>query len=243
MSSSNYVSATLPSRGLLYGTAIPDGVVGIRKPTVEEEIKIQASGDLINTYLNSCVRLPSGMSPMKLTIEDRFSLLIALRVLCFGPEYTYNYKCEACGKFQKDVCDIVADTETKMAEDGFCEPIAIRLPDYGKNVEVRFLRGEDEVVVQRDENKSQGTGIATSLALQLVTIEGEDVSDPKKMSERQKFVRHMTISDRAAWEDAIADVAPGSKMAVRPTCKACGHTHEMGLPIKADFFRPTRRTG
>jgi hypothetical protein len=240
MSNIGYVPVTLPSRGLLYGTAIPDGIVAMRKPTVAEEVKIQASGDLANTYLAACVKLPNGFSPQKLTLADRMALLIALRVHTFGPEYTYNYHCHACESYQKAVCDLVADTETTIADDDLIEPVVVHLPDSDKRVGLRFLRGEDEAAIKRDNSREAGSGILTSMCLQLLTIDDEDVSDVKRRAANIKFVSSLTMLDKSVWDSALADKEAGAKMVVHPECKACGHTHDMGLPVSGDFFRPTR---
>ena len=243
MSTSGYVPVTLPSRGLLYDGQIPEGEIAIRKPTVVEEVKIQSSGDLINTYMSSCVKLPNNFPHQKLTVDDRMSTLVALRIHTFGAEYGYNYHCQACGEFQKDVCDLIADTETIVAEDDFAEPIEVQLPDSGKRVGLRFLRGEDEAAIRRDNSRETGTGTITTMVLQLLTIDGEDVADVKKRSQNTAFVKALTVLDMLAWNNALSDKAVGAKLVVRPECKACGHMHEMGLPVAADFFRPTRRPG
>ena len=241
-----YAPVPLPSRGLLYGDKLPDGQVWIRKLKVTEEAAIQSSTsglDLINASVGACVKLPEGMHHLDLLITDRLALLVALRVFTFGRSYQFGYTCAACDAKNRAEADLATLNDRKAA-DGLSEPIEVALPDAGKTVGLRFLRGRDEAQIAKaakrvalQSNDPTDSSHILRLALQVATIDGEAVDQPK----REFFVRDLTMVDSAIIREAIDEREPGVDLVIHPECKACGTVNDMALPFTADFFRPARR--
>jgi hypothetical protein len=242
-----YAPVPLPSRGLLYGDKVPDGIVYVRKLKVTEEVAIQSSGSglaLVNATVGACVKLPEGMNHLDLLMTDRLALLVALRVYTFGPTYGYGFKCPACGAKNTQNFNL-GELTSKKAEDGLVEPIPVDLPDCGRKVGLRFLRGKDEAsiaaVSKRIAAQSNDLGDSSYImrkVLQIVTIDGVETDQATK----ERFVRDLTMVDSQAMSDAIDDKEPGIDLRIFPECKACGFQTEMGLPFSIDFFRAARRT-
>lgn len=274
MAEIGWTPMSLPSRGALYRTSegaelIPDGVVNIRKLTVKEEsilIEQGAGGaERIGILLRQCCQLPeafvkAGLKHEDLLITDRFSVLLALRTLTMGSEYTFNWKCSNCNAQNKSKIDIVKelneDTPERIA-DTLCskgrideagvksfvlqEPIALELPDAKVTVKLRFLRGVDEEKMTRYAKRMQSQNnpldslLMFRLSLQIVAVNDE------KLSGRQldEFIRTLTMRDSRFIDVRLSEQEPGIDMTVFLDCRSCGTTNEMGLPMTAEFFRPT----
>lgn len=248
MSTLGYVNITLPSKGLLYGGKIPDGIVAIRKPTVQEEVRIQGSANanaLLSTLINSCCKLPADFRAADLLTTDRLAILIALRVHTFGSSYGYSYRCHGCGANNKADCDLATDIKPREVSDDLQEPILLQLPDAGNEVGLRFLRGADEDNIAKyakkltmASNDAGDPSLIQRMISQCMTLDGEDMS--KRRAEVEKFVGRLTMTDSAEWRDALDSREPGIDITVYPECPHCGYQHEMGLPFTGEFFRPTR---
>lgn len=252
-----YMSVTLPSRGYLYGGKIPGGQVEVRKLTVGEELIIHSTAggtDLIARLVKACVRLPNAFDPLELLATDRLALLIAMRVATFGPKYHYSYRCQSCGANQKAEADLGADLHEKAATSDLREPITVHLADCQTTIGLRLLRGKDEAQVAAvskrialQSNDAVDTSSLTRMALQVVAIAEKEVGpDPETgkerlpLSERETFVRNLSIPDAEIMREAVDSVEPGVDLKLNPDCKSCGSQNEIYLPFSADFFRPTR---
>lgn len=242
-----YAQVPLPSRGLLYGGKMPDGVVFIRKLKVAEEGAIQAatSGlDLINSTVGACAKLPDGMTHLDLLVTDRLAILLALRVHTFGSTYSYSFRCPSCqAKNNQDFN--LGELTSRKAADTLVEPLEVSLPDSGKKLGLRFLRGSDEAALSRaskrvamQTNDAGDSSHVLRKVLQIVTIDGVEANQ----LEREKLVKDITMVDSQAMADVLDDAEPGVDLRIYPECKACGFSTEMALPFNLDFFRAPRRT-
>lgn len=248
MSLLGYVPVPLPSRGVFYDGKIPDGTVHIRKATVMEECKIQAASSMhsvLNTLISTCCKLPAGMSSGDLLITDRVAILIALRVYTFGPLYDYVYRCQSCGTSQKNTVDFSQDLTVQGPPDDAVEPLLLRLTDADREIGVRQLRGKDEDIIAKSarkvrmaNNDEADTSNLTRMALQVVSIDGEDVSDKRDVKE--KFISGLTMADAADLRDAVASLESGVDTTVNPICESCGNVNTLAIPVTLEFFRPSR---
>lgn len=226
----------------------------------------------IAKIVSNCVRLPTDaplpgkppvapkITPADFLMTDRMAILLALRTLTFRtPFYTYQYRCQFCGQTAKATVNLVEDLPERNPETigdrlvaqgkiparedfTLAEPIDLRLPDCGKDIQVRFLRGHDE---ERIAKRAKRVRMATNdthdqshifrMSLQIVTINGEE---PRE-SDRELFVRQLSGEDSAHWRIAVDDLEPGLDLTVLPTCSACGADSELSLPFTAEFFRPS----
>ena len=238
----------LPSRGVLYGSLIPDGKVMIRKLTVGEMSILEGQGgsavQRISAIIRACCRLPlPGINHSQLLITDRFAILLALRTFTYGPVYEYQYKCAFCGIMQKVSMNIATDLEEHSASDDLTEPITVETVDTRATLALRFLRGEDEDRVAESTKKlrlqSNDPGDPSSimrLALQIVSIDGREYI----LRDREAFARNLTAADQVRIRQAVDEKEPGLDLTVYPDCRGCGSTNEMVMPFSAEFFRPSK---
>lgn len=266
MAELGYTKVQLPSRGVLYDGKVPDGEIGVRKLSSTEEELLLSSGtrgtERMDQILKACLQLPGGENALpheELLMSDRMAALLALRTITFGPHYEFNYKCNFCGQMQKAEVNILEDLEEstpdiiqmrmreKEGRDDFqiTEPFEVILPDNGAVLMMRFLRGKDEkrltAKTKRTMMQSVDRGDRSYLfrfALQIVTINGEDVPIAKK----EVFVRSpdVTAKDTAAMRIAVDDREPKIDLRVYPDCRSCGATNEMAMPFTGEFFQPSK---
>lgn len=241
---------TLPSRGLLYEGKIPEGKVGVRKLTAAEiNTLFGSSGDeteRVNKIISASVSLPSNFAHKDLLVVDRMYLLLALRSITYGPHYSYEFKCRDCGhKNRKVSCNIAQELEEHKASDSFAEPLEIKLPESGRTLSMRFMRGYDEEAVIKHAKRMEMTSIdgEDPSALHRVArlIKAIDGNDPGDIVTRERFVAGLPAGDFLLIEDTVDEAEPGVDLRVYPECQKCKSANEMRLPFTLEFFRPASR--
>jgi len=249
---------TLPSRGRLYEGKIPDGKVTIRKMKTGELIALEseasADQDRAAVIIDNCTILPNKFPQRDLLMSDRFAILLALRRWTFPTAgYNFNWKCQHCphinmvknfdlGKLDCHMEGDAVNPATNEPWPTFVEPVVCMLPECGKKVELRFLRGTDEKVVaqaaKRMKNvtgKVEDTSLMHRLARQIVSI--DDVK-PTDIVQTEHWIVDLDMPDTYAMVDALDAVETGVNLKLNLDCQACQMPRVLGLPITADFFRP-----
>ena len=264
MSETNHawIDAPLPSRGLFYGDKLPDGVVKIRKVTVAETALMQTGGmsgvERLSTLIRSCCQFPKGFDPDQLLLTDRMALLLYQRIHTYGPLYHFTYRCPVCGKNAKSSANLVEELNTvtpsvveeRMRDAGnadfvLAEPFDVKLPDCGKTLSVRFLRGADEAAVLRytKRNREAAKGVLgdspliATIAASIVAVDGVPSPD---LTQKELLVRSLTGLDEATLRIAVDQRETGIDTRLNVVCSQCSAENEIVLPMDTEFFRPTR---
>ena len=243
------VTVPLPSRGRLYGGAIPNGEVRIRKILVaEEQILFSSGGDTLSKIarlLQACCALPKGFKHRDLLISDRFFILVALRTETYGPNYRISFRCDSCGSTNKKVIDIAQELNEKPAGEDLHEPWEVELPDAGVTVGMRFRRGHDEEESVRAAKIARQKGVegtiedqsfTLGLARRILTIDGVEVEN---VLEARRLINRMTAKDSAAIRIREDLLEPGIDTRIYPECTNCGAVNDQEMPFDLEFFRPT----
>ena len=241
----------LPSRGVLYDGAIPEGRVEIRKLRSREQAQINTSGGgflrKMESIIDSVVKLPSSFDPSELLVVDRFALMIALRTRTFGPEYSFRWQCRDCRhRHMNFKVNITEELNEIPPKDGLAEPFEAELPDNGSTVGLRLLRGKDEKTILKNAqqyrmqtNDSEDPSHLYRVAVALVTKDGEEFGS---ILDKQDFVENqLSADDLCVIEDTIDDWEPGIDTRLCPECESCGAPNETRMPFTAEFFRPSGR--
>jgi len=236
----------LPSRGLLYGDKLPNGVLELTPLTLADEAKLYDQGTQALDKIDNIIRahIKSPIEPDELLIADRFFVLLVLRIRSHGGTYKINGKCQFCHQqFQHDI-NVAKEIETYYLEDGFTEPFEYMLPVGRKRLQLRFLRGSDERDVARTARrmklKSTDAGdpsFVERLKAMIVAVDGQELTPTAK----DNFVRNIDLGDSAQLQEFIDDQECGPDLKLFIPCAACGADNEMAMPFTADFFRPTSR--
>jgi len=255
----DYKSVKLPSRGVFYGGALPDGGVEVRPLTVDEESLLFASGgdatEKVHRIIRQCVRFPDGFRISDLLLTDRMAIMLYLRVLSYGPSYNFRWRCPYCNAANVSEVNLADDLKDTTPEDVEAtvrrrysvpdfrvdEPLDVALPS-GKSLSIRFLRVSDDRTIQqrvrqgRSKGGAGGLEYVLTIALSVVSIGGrEDL----RVTEREEWVRRLSARDGMYLRNFRDDAETGIDTTVHPTCSSCNGDADFPLPLDAEFFRPT----
>lgn len=245
----------LPSKGIPYGDAYPDGIIHLHPITAEDEDILLSQGSLnknMDRLLKFLIAKPQKIEPQDFTASDRLWMLIALRAASVGVEYTVKNVCDSCGANFESVIDISEELDfvplTGVDGDPH-EPYTVQLPSApndptpGDTISFRLLRGRDEEEitrsVERIQNKRPGRGDPTSryrIATVITEINGEEVTD---FNERLKYVNQLQLGVKQALLSAMRKVGGDIDMEVNMKCTACGTVLTKDMPFTTEFLFPT----
>ena len=239
----------LPSRGLVY----PQGSPLFRKEEVEikgmttqeEDILMSAArikkGTVITELIRACLLDPS-IQVNDLLSGDRNALMVAVRITGYGPEYTPQIECPKCELRQEFSIDL-SSLEIKPLE---IEPetpgvnlFSFMLPVSKKKVVFRFLTGreEEEIMALMENKKKKGLAnsnvVTTRLFFSIHSVDG--ITDRSTIN---KYVQAMSALDSLKLRHYIDQNEPGIDMKHEFSCKSCGHSEVVAVPMGASFFWP-----
>lgn len=240
----------LPSQGKFYPKDSP--LHGVDKLEIgymtakEEDILVtpglQKAGIAIDRVIESLL-IDKRIRAKDLFIGDKNAILMNIRKNAFGDSYEFTYSCENCGTLCKHTeyfsnvraKEIKSTEECTLTEDG---TILLKLPKSGATVELRFLKGEDEVAIEqiiqkREANKLPPENIATRYRYMIVSVNGNSDLDVIV-----NFIETLPILDSRFIRARYADMNPDMVFRYSSDCSRCGHTNEGGVPITANFFWP-----
>jgi hypothetical protein len=246
------VSVKLPSRGVLYRDDTParNGKITLTPMTMLEEAVFaeegQDLGTAIDKILKRCVQ--ENLDINTLLGSDKFFLFMMLRAVTYGPEYTFEWTCpkEGCDHLNVRTVKIPDDFKMKYLADEDTEPFVITLPESGKEIAFRLMRGHDEPVIKKhtaliEEKKRQGVQVLDTtnifrLARHIIKVDGNDATQaPEDLM--MNFVSSLSAKDRQFLGKQIRFYTPGLDTGVSLKCDNCGSIHDWDMPFTADFFR------
>jgi hypothetical protein len=246
----------LPSDGLPYNGNLPEGRLVVTPMTAQEEAMLAgSSGDaagVIESLLGRCV-VDCPIKLDDLISQDRFFIVLMLRVNSYGSVYQFKTKCDRCGLSFIHTIDILKDLKIKNLDpETFCEPYPCHLPAIGSDITLRYLRGTDESAVtkyvrqyylkngkQQQEISKEDPGYIYRLAKQIVTVDGVDVTAPSNFSKILTWLKSLIGTDISAIRKANEEHDCGFDTTMEIKCldASCGHVTDRTLPFTAEFFR------
>jgi hypothetical protein len=252
MSDQKFVTPTenieLPSKGLLYPKSNPlsSGFVEMKYMSAKEEdiitnVNLLKQGIAIERMLKSLIK--SQIKYEDLLLGDRNMLLIAARILAYGPEYSFKYPHPITGEFEVVKVDLQQLNHKKVDYSVYNEnnEFTFELP-YTKNVVTfKILTVEDDNKIEQEIKSTKRVlgedaigEYTTRLKYQLTSING----DRSQATIRQYIDSGNLISrDSAPLRKYMRSVTPDLDMNINATF-ADGSTELVSLPIGADFFFP-----
>ena len=251
------VSVKLPSRGVLYpkGTPQASGQLNMSPMTMIEEAMFSnpsRAGGMSPTdrVLKKCIQDSVDIST--LLVSDKVFLFYMLRAITYGPEYSFNWTCQAprgkgvCGHKNTTTVRIPDDFQMKYLADEDKEPFVVTLPETQRKVAFRLLRGYDEPEIEKyaerlEERRSQGlivedTTAAYRLSRQILTVDDRDVTKAPE-DKILRFLLSLPLRDSQFLRNKIAYYTPGINTDVHLRCAECKAEEEGDLPITVNFFR------
>jgi len=244
----------LASNGRLYSGIEdwPEGVPGtVRITPIRTKHEAKLFGSRGKSYESSmdmifrnCIAEPN-LRPEDITLQDRLHLLIRIRALSYGSDYTIgsgsSIPCSMCGNSIEKVIDLTKLRVNYLEKD---EPFEMILPRSGHVVQWRDLRGSDlhairNFVQNARQNRLPDEGdpeFIFRMAKFVVGVDGKELN----IGEAREFIGNLIGEDSAYFLEAV-EAEYGVELNLNLTCDVCGSVLEgYGLPINQEFFRPRR---
>lgn len=238
------IETNLPSLGIPYRSAefdpFPAGSVRISAMTVAEEKVMAQKGTDPNRKITNLIGKVCdlrGMKPEQLLVADQFYLLMKIRSLSYGSDYSFKFHCEHCSHQWKHSINLETDLNVSVVDDEWVEPFELQLLS-GNVITYRLLRSIDEIELNNRRIKkgdSEDPSFVSLLARCILSIDGTTVISPMVT---EAWIEKMSVRDRALFTKHIESNTPGYSGDLEIQCPSCEHVHEAGLPMTADFFRP-----
>ncbi len=257
----------LPSQGLYYDGAIPDGRVEVRAWGIEADKilstqRYASSGMALDYIFKKFVRLPDPQfNHEDLLTGDRTFLLYYLRGITHGNVYSFKFTCSNtdCGEvaiLDYDLNDLISTVKVASHDMGE-EPFRVNLPylseSYARDVwvQVRFMRGYDTNKLfktmktkkpikrkSKDIWEQVDDSIEKNLQM-LVTAVGVGTEIKKDRATINNIIGKMHSKDVATVRAFLDNNEPTIDSIIEIECEHCGEEVKQGLPVTAEFFRPT----
>jgi hypothetical protein len=213
----------LPSRAKFYVLKDPSEGVTVRPMEFADEKAIaQATNkDSISVLMSRCV---GNIDVSQLLQFDKLYLLMKIREVSFGSEYTTEVVCNNCSKNNEITYDIGSFNIKQVPED-LEDPREIFLEKIGKKATVRFPRVQDEVYLI-DTNK-----VMDNLWRFVMSIDGNE-----NKTVISKVIQKLPSKDVHMLMNEIFGSDYGLDTKGKYKCDNCGSIETSELPIGTDFF-------
>jgi len=234
----------LPSGGKVYPKDSPlaEGKLELKYMTTREEDILMSEnlikkGLVIDKLLDSLI-VTKGVKQEHLVLGDKNAILVAARILAYGPEYT----CEVVNPndieqtiehtFDLTQCpfkETVEDVDYSDNSFDFETPI-------GKNkIKFKLLTGVEEKLIEKDLEQSRKVGynseITTRLRYTIIDVDGDN-----KTETITSFSQNMLARDSIALRNYIKDISPDIDLTSE--IEIGGETVSVSIPLTVAFFWP-----
>jgi hypothetical protein len=247
----------LPSKGLCYPTGNPleNGKIEMKYMTSKEE-DILLSKNLISKGL-VFDKLFQSLIVTQINYDDllggdKDAIMLAARILGYGPIYTTLIDCPKCGEPQNYEFSLSEFKEKEIDESllNRNNEYEFTIPSTGKVIKFKFLTHYDEKLI--DNEKKQIKDLRSKLKAKVKDEPDADLSlrlkhtiievDGKR--EKQyiaKFLETFRSSDSLELRRHIYKISPGIDLGFQFICNDCDHRTIIDMPIDVSFFWPNAR--
>jgi hypothetical protein len=243
---------TLPSKGLVYPESNPlsKGEVEIKYMTAREE-DILASQNLIRKgvvldKLFESVVVSKDVNPDDIFIGDKNAILLATRILGYGPEY----KVEVTDPFtfaQQEVSIDLSKVQTKEVSDDLLNRNNVyefELPVSKKKIKFKLLTHKDEkdinVEIQALNRLTKGDEVVSQDVSTRMRYMIQEVDGNTDRGFINKWVKNGLLArDSREFKKYIREISPDLDLKYEFTSDITGETEALDIPFGAGFFYPS----
>ena len=232
----------LPSEGKLYSEGHPckDGKIEIKYMTAKEEDILTSQnlikkGLVIDKLLNSLIVTPN-VSCDDLILGDKNAVMVAARILAYGPEYT----CEVTtptGETSEQTFNL-ADCPFKYIDEKYNENLfECELPISKKKIKFSLLTGKEERLISKDieATKKVGSTVIPELTTRLRYIIKEVDGDNSQSVINETSV-NMLARDSMFLREEMNDMSPD--ILLEQEIEIGGESVKVDIPMTVGFFWP-----
>ena len=232
----------LPSEGKLYSDKHPckNGKVEVKYMTAREEDILTSQnlikkGVVVDRVLDSLI-LTKGVKSNDLLLGDKNALMIAARILAYGPEYACEITNPTTGEIIEHTFNLAECPFKKLPQDVTENKFEVDLPISKKKVTFKLLNGNEELLINKDLNASKKISqivpeLTTRLRYSLTSVDGDE--SPSVIN---NFVNNMLARDSMFLRKQMRDVTPDIKL--EQEIEIGGETVKVDIPMTVNFFWP-----
>jgi hypothetical protein len=234
----------LPSQGKVYpkDSPIADGKLELKYMTTREEDILMSQnlikkGVVIDKLLDSLIVTPK-VTQKDLILGDKNAVLVAARILAYGPEYTTEIvNPNDLDQKIKHTFDLSKCPFKNISEDVDYtnNSFDFKLPVGKNDLKFKILTGADEVLMNKDIEQSAKFGYDTSITTRLrhsiIEVDGDN-----KKETITSFSQNMLARDSVALRNYINEVSPDIDMTSE--VEMGGETVSVSIPLSVEFFWP-----
>mgnify|MGYP000715275366 CR=1 FL=1 len=234
----------LPSEGKLYpeGSPLREGKIEVKYMTAKEEDILTSQnlikkGLVIEKLLDSLI-LTKGVKSEDLIIGDKNAVMVAARILAYGPEYACEVTNPNTGEKFTHTFNLADCPFKKLPDDLKGNKFEFELPISKTKIEFKLLTGKEETIINKEIQQIKKLGdivsreLTTRLKHTIISVDGE--SDTTTI---RNFVDTLLSRDSLALRNEITRITPDIEMKQEVEF-AGGETVEVDIPLTATFFWP-----
>jgi len=234
----------LPSGGKVYPKDSPlaEGKLELKYMTTREEDILMSQnlikqGVVIDKLLDSLI-VTKGVNQQDLILGDKNAVLVAARILAYGPEYTVEVTNP--NNLEQKIEHTFNLTDCKFKDPSGDVDYSDNLFDFetpiGKNkVKFKLLTGKEEALIEKDLEQAQKVGynsdVSTRLRHTIIEVDGDN-----KVETISSLSQNMLARDSRALRSYIQEISPDIDMTSE--IEIGGETVSVSIPLTVTFFWP-----
>ena len=233
----------LPSEGRLYpeGHPLKDGKIEIKYMTAKEaDILTSANlikkGVVIDRLLDSLI-LTKGVKCNDLVLGDKNAIMVAARILAYGPEYRCDVTNPQTGETLNHTFNLADCPFKKLPEEITENKFEIELPISKKKITFKLLNGREEESINKELKASEKINsevkpeLTTRLRHTITSVDGDE-----SQATINNFVQNLLARDSMYLRKQIKKVTPDIELSQE--IEIGGETVEVDIPMTVGFFWP-----
>jgi len=234
----------LPSGGKVYPKDSPlaEGKIELKYMTTKEEDILMSEnlikkGVVIDKLLDSLI-VTKGVNQASLVLGDKNAILVAARILAYGPEYTAEVQNPNDPEQKVEHTFDLTTCPFKTLPDGvdYSDNSFDYTTEIGKNkIKFRLLTGKEEALIEKDLKQSAKFGYSSDITTRLrYTI--TEVDGDNKPETINSFSQNMLARDSVALRNYITEISPDIDLTSE--IEIGGETVSVSIPLTVGFFWP-----
>ena len=233
----------LPSEGKLYseGHPLKDGKIQIKYMTAKEEDILTSQnlikkGVVIDRLLDSLI-LTNGVKQEDLILGDKNAIMVAARILAYGPEYLCEVTNPNTGELISHNFNLADCPFKKLPKDVSENKFSVKLPISKKEITFKLLTGKEEKIIEQELKSSKKIGsevspeLTTRLRHTITSVDGDT-----SQTTINNFVQNLLARDSMHLRKHIREVTPDIELSQE--IEIGGEPVKVDIPMTVGFFWP-----
>jgi len=232
----------LPSEGKLYPKEHPcsNGKIEIKYMTAKEEDILTSQnlikkGVVIDRVLDSLI-LTEGVKTDDLIIGDKNAVMVAARVLAYGPEYVCEITNPTNGERVKYTFNLADCPFKKLPKDVKENSFEVTLPISKKKIKFSILTGKEENLIEKDLKASQKLGSVSPELTTRLRYVIKEVDGDSSQSVINNIAVNMLARDSMYLREEMLKVSPDIELSQEIDIE--GESVKVDIPMTVGFFWP-----